>query len=344
MTHPMTRLRPVGIAGLASAAPARWVPAAEIAEASGIPEPILTAKFGLAGKHVAAEDEHVSDMSVAVGTAALADAALDPTDVDAVVYFGSTWKDHPVWQAAPAIAHRLGCTRAFALELDYVSCGATVALRVARDLLRAEPDLRTVLLAGASRESHLLDYHDADSRFAFTFGDGAAAAVLVGDHPANQVLGCAMRTDGALAHHVKVPAGGSREPATVGTVTAGRHHLTVEDLPGMREALGAVSLESFVGVARDALAADGLDLADVDHLCGIHLKPSMHAAICTALGIDPTDATYLEDTGHMSGIDPLFALDRARRSGRIADGDLVLLLAAGTGYTWAATTIRWGQA
>ena len=43
----------------------------------------------------------------------------------------------------------------------------------------------------------------------------------------------------------------------------------------------------------------------------------------------------------MSGVDPLLALDRAARAGEVTDGDLVLL-AAGTGYTWAATVVRWG--
>lgn len=52
-------------------------------------------------------------------------------------------------------------------------------------------------------------------------------------------------------------------------------------------------------------------------------------------------AVYLEDTGHMSGVDPLLALDRAARAGRLRPGDLVLLLAAGTGYTWAAACLRW---
>jgi 3-oxoacyl-[acyl-carrier-protein] synthase III len=60
------------------------------------------------------------------------------------------------------------------------------------------------------------------------------------------------------------------------------------------------------------------------------------------LGLDPTRTVYLEDTGHMSGVDPLLALDRAARAGALADGDLVLLLAAGTGYTWAASVVRWG--
>ena len=55
-------------------------------------------------------------------------------------------------------------------------------------------------------------------------------------------------------------------------------------------------------------------------------------------------AVYLDDTGHMSGVDSLLGLDRAVREGRVVDGDNVLLLSAGTGYTWAATVVRWGAA
>ena len=72
------------------------------------------------------------------------------------------------------------------------------------------------------------------------------------------------------------------------------------------------------------------------------MKPSMHHALLDALGLDKRRAAYLADTGHMSGVDPLLALDRASRSGELAAGDLVLLLAAGTGYTWAASVVRWG--
>jgi 3-oxoacyl-[acyl-carrier-protein] synthase-3 len=53
-------------------------------------------------------------------------------------------------------------------------------------------------------------------------------------------------------------------------------------------------------------------------------------------------AVYLDDTGHMSGVDSLLGLDRAVRTGLVQDGDAVLLLSAGTGYTWAASIVRWG--
>src|SRR5439155_10745255 len=128
--------------------------------------------------------------------------------------YGSTWKDFQVWQAAPWIAHRLGCTRAYGVEYDNVSCGTPVALRLAKDMLVAEPEPRTVLAVAACRESYLLDYGNERSRFMFNFGDGAAAAVLVkGERPANELLGSHGITDGSLSLQVKVPSGGSVDPA-----------------------------------------------------------------------------------------------------------------------------------
>jgi 3-oxoacyl-[acyl-carrier-protein] synthase-3 len=68
----------------------------------------------------------------------------------------------------------------------------------------------------------------------------------------------------------------------------------------------------------------------------------MFLALLGELGMREDRAVYLDDTGHMSGVDPLLGLDRAVRDGRVRDGDAVLLLSAGTGYTWAATVVRWG--
>ena len=141
----------VGLAGTASYLPKRWMSAAEIAEASGIPEHVVAAKFGIRGKHVAAPDEHVSDLVFAASTALVDELDVDPAAIDVVMYFGSMWKDYPVWQVAPWLAHRLGCKDAFAAEYANVSYGSAAALRVGRDMLVAEEELRTILAVGASR-------------------------------------------------------------------------------------------------------------------------------------------------------------------------------------------------
>jgi 3-oxoacyl-[acyl-carrier-protein] synthase III len=326
----------VAVAATAAYLPSRWMTAAEIGVASGIPEDVIVEKFGLRGKHVAAEDEHVSDLSVNAAQALIDESGIDPCDVDVVMYFGSMWKDYAVWQAAPWIAHRLGCANAYAVEYDNVSCGTPAALRMAKDMLVAEPELRTLLLVGACRESYLLDYTNERSRFMFNFGDGAVAALLVKDGERNELLGSQGITDGSLSLQVKLPSGGSVSP------NGGYRYLDVADPAAMKARLDDTSLDNFVHAARGALDRSGLSLSDVSYLCGLHMKRSMHEALLDALGVDGARAGYLDDTGHMSGIDSLLALDRAARAGELADGDVVLLLAAGTGYTWAASVVRWG--
>lgn len=334
-------MRTVHLTATAGYLPERWMTSAEISQVSGIPEGILVERFGLKGKHIAGADEHVSDMSVAAARKLVEERAVDPLDIDAVVYFGSTHKDYQVWHAAPYIADRIGASNAFALELSYTSCGSPVAVRVVRDLIRAEPDIGKVLAVGASRESYLLDYQNDRSRFMFNFGDGSVAALFEADSGGHEVLGTAMITDGSFSLDVKVPAGGSVEPASQDTIANRRHYLDVPDPLSMKERLDPVSLDNFVIAAETAARKSGLSLEDIDLLCGIHMKRSMHNEICDALSVGRESAVYLDDTGHMSGVDPLFGLDRASRAGQLSEGDTALLLAAGTGYTWAAACIRW---
>jgi 3-oxoacyl-[acyl-carrier-protein] synthase III len=334
-------VRPVGITATAAYLPKRWMTAAELSDLSEIPEHILVDRFGLRGKHIAAPDEHVSDMAVSAARTLMDERQIDSTSIDAVVYFGSTYKDYQVWQAAPHIAARLGIRSGFTLELDYMSCGSPVAVRVVRDMLRAEPKLNRILAVAASRESYLLDYGNDRARFMFNFGDGAVAALFEGDSTRHEVLGTHMLTDGSFSLDVKVPAGGSVEPASSETLSARRHYLDVPDPLAMKQRLDPVSLPNFVATAEETMAGSGASLDQVALLCGIHMKRSMHEEICRALGVALEDAVYLDDTGHMSGVDPLLGLDRASRTGRLREGDLVLLLAAGTGYTWAGACLRW---
>jgi 3-oxoacyl-[acyl-carrier-protein] synthase-3 len=334
----------IGVLATAHYLPERWMTAAEVSAASGIPEGVIVERFGLRGKHVAGEDEHVSDLAVAAGQRLLEEHEVDPLSIGVVLYYGSTWKDYAVWQAAPWIAHRLGCKNAYAIEYDNVSMGTPVALRLARALLTAEPELGNVLLVAAARESYLLDYANERSRFMFNFGDGAVAGLLATDTDRNLLLGSHAITDGSFSLQVKVPGGGSVEPPSHASVDARRHYLDVADPALMKDGLDEVSLPNFVAAAEGALARSGATLAAVSYVCGIHMKRSMHEAILAALGVSLERASYLDDTGHMSGVDPLLGLDRAVGEGIVRDGDLVLLLAAGTGYTWAASVVRWGPA
>ncbi len=193
-------------------------------------------------------------------------------------------------------------------------------------------------MVGACRESYLLDYTNQRSRFMFNFADGAAAAVLQLNR-GHRVLGSATISDGSFADYVAVFGGGSRHPASAGDVEQSMHYLDVSDPQAMKEGLDPVSGPSFVEVAREAARRAGVDLGDIALLALLHTKRSFFNWITTELGIPESRAVYLSRHGHMSGIDPLVGIDLRRDD--LKDGDLVMTLSAGTGYTWAANVIRW---
>jgi 3-oxoacyl-[acyl-carrier-protein] synthase-3 len=315
------------------------MPAREIAAASGIPEEVIVERFGLDGKHISGPDDHVSTMGAKAARAALEKAGLRATEVDAVMYFGSMGKDYYIWSASPKIQELIGADRAFALEMSSVSCGGPVAMKVATDVLRSDPDVTTMLIVGGSVESHFLDYSNERSRFMFNFGDGAAAAVLQSGESGHEVIANKIITDGRFADDVAIYAGGSRMPTSHETVDAGMHLFDVRDPTAMKEGLDPVSGPNFLRVARDVCEAAGIEPSDVALLAPIHFKRSFHDWVIDRLGIPEERVSYLRRHGHMSGIDPLVCIDLW--PGELQPGDHVLCLAAGTGYSWAATLLRW---
>ncbi len=329
----------VGLLDIGVFMPERWMSAAEISQASEIPEEVLIERFGLDGKHIAGPEDHVSTMAAAASIQALERAGVGADEVDVVMYFGSMGKDYYIWSAAPKIQELMGARNAWALEMSYVSCGAPVALKVATDLLRADPDISTMVIAGACRESHFLDYTNQRSRFMFNFGDGGAAAVLRRGDDGHEVLASKIITDGQFADDVAIYAGGSRIPTTHETVDGGKHFFDVGDPQSMKERLDPVSGVNFVKIALDTCAAAGVDIGDVKLLAPIHFKRSFFDWIVAELGIPEERTAYLRRHGHMSGIDPLVGIDMRRDD--LSPGDLVLCLSAGTGYTWAASVLRW---
>lgn len=334
----------VGIVDLNVYSPAEFQTAEEIAERSGIPADVIREKFGLVGKHVAAPDEHVSVLSARAAAPLLERHRGRPIDV--VLYMGSPHRDFPVWSAAPKVQQLLGSAAAGsqAFDLQGVSAGGPLALQVARGLIAVNRQIAQVLLVGGSREHELLDYQNARARFMFNFGAGGAAVLLRRDHPEHHVLETVAFTDGRFADDVMVPAGGSREPASHASVAGRRHYLDVRDPAAMKAQLDPISADNFVRVAREAVERSGYALRDVALLCPIHTKRSLFLRVLAGLGMPEEQAVYLSDHGHMSAIDPFVALHRAREQGRLRAGDVVVLLAAGTGYTWAATVVRWGPA
>jgi 3-oxoacyl-[acyl-carrier-protein] synthase-3 len=73
------------------------------------------------------------------------------------------------------------------------------------------------------------------------------------------------------------------------------------------------------------------------------MKRSAHEYVLSQLGLSSEQSIYLEDYGHIGQIDQILSLELAERTGKLKNGDVVVIVSAGIGYAWGATTIRWGK-
>ena len=338
----MTDTLPIGIVGFGTYFPPRIETAADLVDKTGIPEAVLRDKMGIRQRHVAGDEDTVTVMASRAAGAALVQAGVSPEQIKLVISHGSEHKDHLVWNAAAKIQHNLGAINAYAFEVYALCAGAPIAMNMARGMMQTDPRLDYVLLAAGSRENDLINFRNERSRFMFNFGAGGGAMLLQRGAPKNVILGASAITDGALSESVILTEAAVEEGEAVVGEVRGRFDVTNPFY--MAERLGASSLENFVRVIREAVEVGGASLSDVKFLGITHMKRSFYLEILSAVGLTADQSVYLEDYGHIQSVDQVLALQLGLAQGKIQPGDLIVLAAAGTGYTWSAVAIRWGDA
>ncbi len=331
----------VGIVGTGVYFPPQVETAKDLAEKSGISEEFIIKKFGLMQKHVSDSSVHASDMAIHAAKSII--EKVDPLGIDVVIYFGSPYKDYQIWSCAPKIQHELGLKNAYAFELMNVSSCFPIALKIAKDMLVSDQSIDNILLVGGCKESEMIDYQNERSRFMFNFADGGAAALIQRGTRKSRILGSSIITDGSFYDDVKVPAGGSVIPASTQTVGERMHFLDVKDPQDMKKRLDPVSVTNFVRAVKTAVEKSGYSVNDIDYLFPLHTKRSMFLELLEQLGLREEQGIYLDHYGHMSALDPCIGIHLAQQQGLIKPGDLLVTVSAGTGYTWAATVIEWGE-
>lgn len=333
----------IGITGIGTYFPEKIEKAADLVTATGIPEHILRDKMGINQRHVAGEMDSVSAMASKAGKNAIINAGITPEQIKMVISHGSEYKDHIVWNAAGKIQHEVGAVNAYAFEMYALCAGAPIAINLAKSMMMADESLDYVLLAAGSRENDLIHLGNQRARFMFNFGAGGGAMVLQRNATKNLILGASAITDGSLSETVML----TRKPDAIGDHNEINGDvygmLDVENADYMAERLGETSLPNFVRVVQEAVEKSGATLGDIAFMGITHMKRSFYNQILERLGLTADQSVYLENYGHIQSVDQALAIELGLAQGKIKDGDLIVLAGAGTGYTWSAIAVRWGE-
>jgi 3-oxoacyl-[acyl-carrier-protein] synthase-3 len=218
-----------------------------------------------------------------------------------------------------------------------------MALKVAKSLMIADSTIQTVLLAGGYRNGDFIDYQNPRTRFMFNLGAGGGAILLKKDHNENILLETELLTDGSFSEDVVVVSGGTKNPITKEAIDQRLNMLDVLDPEGMKQRLEQKSMANFLKVVRESVRKSGYKAEEISFIAMLHMKKSAHEYVLKELGLSHQQSIYLEDYGHIGQIDQILSLEFAVKEGKVKEGDIVVLVSAGIGYAWGASTIKWGR-
>lgn len=336
----MTALREerrIGIRSMGTYMPRQIRTNEDVANAVGVTPEWIHERTGVRTRHVAAPDEAASDLAAAAVRAAVAAADIEAQDVALLVCATST-PDELGPSTACRVQAQTGARHAVALDVSAACSGWLFAVKVAHDWLRQEDKARYAVVVGVEAYSKFLNLQDRGT--SVLFGDGAAATVLGPVTEPNGFTDFSFGSDGCLADKVLIPAGGSRHPASTGTLSTGNHYIHMDG-----RAVGHFISDTFPRLVHEALTRNRLGLDDIDCVVAHQPNPVLLRRLGQDLGIAEDRLVIVGDeVGNIGAASAPYALAAAGSRRLLRTGDRVLITVFGAGMTWGSALLRWSGA
>jgi|SRR5690554_2287438 len=334
----------VGIVGMGIYIPENRMTAKEISEATNgyWTEEAVIEKLGIVEKAIPGEDDGTQEMGARAALDCLNNTGVDPLDIDVILCIGEEYKEYPLTTSALYIQDRIGAKNAWGIDVQNRCCTTVSAIKMAKDMLVADDEIDTILIAGGYRNGDFVDFTDKHMSMMYDLGAGGAAILLKKNYGKNLVLGSHIIGDGSLSRAAGVEIGGICNPITKDNLEEAAKSLRLMDPVRMKERLNEVSMQNWYKCIDESLRKSGYTREDLGYLSILHMKRSAHVQVLKDLGLTEDQSIYLEKYGHIGQIDQILSLKLALDEGKVTDGTVVCMLAAGIGYVWAANIIRWG--
>ena len=325
-------LRTVSIIGTGVYLPEKTVTNRDLEKIVDTTDEWIYSRTGMHERRIARADQATSDLASEAAKAALADAGIGAEEVDLLIV-ATLSPDMFFPSTACFVQAKIGAKNAYCYDLGAACSGSLYALETAKNQIACGA-VNTALIIGAEKMSTFIDWKDRNT--CVLFGDGSGAMVLRATGAKHGNMKGVFGSDGTLAHQLWTPGGGSRNPMTHEMLDQNLQYLKMEGREVYKHAVMQMTHSSI-----DALEKNGLSADDVK----LFVPHQANARIINAIGsrLDVQDRMFLnvEKYANTSAAALPIAIDEAAKSGRIAKGELMLLVAFGGGFTWGANIVEW---
>lgn len=322
------------IVGWGKYVPTKLLTNDELAKSVDTSDGWIRERTGIAERHIATK-ETTASMALYAAQDALEVADINPEEIDLVIVATAT-PEYPFPATACLVQDQLGAENAGAFDLEAGCSGFVYGLAVASGLIRSGA-AETILVVGSETLSRVVDWKDRAT--CVLFGDGAGAVVLRGSAQRGGVLATVLGSDGSGGDLLEVPAGGSKNPASIDTVTSNMHTIKMNGREVYRFATKVMADAAKQVIERAKLPMEEVDLL-IPHQANLRIID--YAA--KALKLPPEKVfVNLERYGNTSAASIPIALTEAIDAKRVNPGDHIVFVGFGAGLTWAACALEWTQ-
>jgi len=326
------------ILGVGRYLPEKRVTNSDLAKMFNTSDEWIRQRTGIVERRFAEEGVYCSDIALEASREALKNAGMKAGDLDFII-FATLSPDHHMPGSGCYLQAKMGLTEIGCLDIRNQCSGFLYSLAVADAFVRMGMYKR-ILVVGAEIHSSGLSFTDEGRDVAVIFGDGAGA-VIVGpsDDPSRGILSTHLHADGRYADMLKLEMFDiSQKPyLTHQTIDEGRIWPKMQGKEVFKMAVTKIP-----EVVEEALQANGLKIGDVDLFLPHQANLRINQFAAARLEV-PEEKFYsnIQRYGNTTAASIPIALSEVLEQGALKEGDVMLMVAFGSGFTWGASVIRW---
>lgn len=296
-------------------------------------------RSGIVQRHHVEPGAGTSDLAYEAAVRAIEDAKIDKSEIDFIIA-ATLSPDHYFPGIGVLVEAKLDIAGIGALDVRNQCTGFIYALSIADQYIRTQT-YKKILVVAAEVQSSNLDYSDEGRDMAVLFGDGAAAVIVEPNEKddGRGILSTHLFSDGRFASDLWMEKPSCKDNPSFSNELL----LNKKFFPRMNGRNVFINAcEKMPEAVMIALKRNGLSIEDVDHLIPHQANDRISLMVAKNLKI-PVEKVIrnIDRYGNTTAASIPLALDEALKAGRIKDGDIIVLTAFGSGYTWGSAVIRW---
>jgi 3-oxoacyl-[acyl-carrier-protein] synthase-3 len=295
-------------------------------------------RTGIKERHYVEKGEGPSDIAIPATKQALNAAGLKVSDIDFIIFATST-PDFYAPGSGCLLQEKMGFNEIGALDIRVQCSGFIYGLSIAEQYIRTGT-FKNILLIGAEVQSTAMDLTNTGRDTAIIFGDGAGAAIISATDEDRGVLSTHMHSEGKYLKELwlESPASNAGYPRiNKEALDEGKQFLKMNGKEVFRHAV-----TRFPEVINEALEANNLTSENIDLLIPHQANLRITQMVQKRLSLRNEQVfSNIHKYGNTTAATIPIALAEAFNEGKIKDGDLLVLAAFGSGFTWASAIMKW---